>query len=53
MTSIVNEVSTLEAQVVVVIDDYHLISNPDVHRGVEQLIALRPSNLVVVISTRN
>ncbi len=52
VTSIVNEVSTLEAQVVVVIDDYHLISNPDVHRGVEQLIALRPSNLVVVISTR-
>jgi LuxR family maltose regulon positive regulatory protein len=52
VTSIVNEVSTREAQVVVVIDDYHLISNPDVHRGVEQLITLRPSNLVVVISTR-
>ena len=52
VASIVNEVSTLEAQIVVVIDDYHLISNPDVHRCVEQLIALRPPNLVVVISTR-
>lgn len=52
VTSLVNEVSTLQDQVVVVIDDYHLISNPDVHRGVEQLVTLRPTNLVVVISTR-
>ncbi|MFK8023945.1 MAG: LuxR C-terminal-related transcriptional regulator [Ilumatobacter sp.] len=52
VTAIVNEVSTLETQVVVVVDDYHLVSNPTVHRGVEKLVTLRPPNLVVVISTR-
>ncbi|MFK7919999.1 MAG: AAA family ATPase, partial [Ilumatobacter sp.] len=52
VASVVNEVATLENQVVVVVDDYHLVSNPDVHRSVERLITLRPPNLVVVISTR-
>lgn len=52
VTSLVNEVSAIDGDVVVVIDDYHLISNPDVHRGVERLITFRPANLVVVISTR-
>jgi LuxR family maltose regulon positive regulatory protein len=38
--------------VVLVIDDYHLVTNDDVHRSVERLVALRPANLTIVISTR-
>lgn len=37
---------------IVVIDDYHLIDNERVHRGVEHLIDLCPPELTVVISTR-
>ena len=37
---------------VVVIDDYHLIDNPDVHRGVERLLDLCPARLTLVLSTR-
>ena len=34
------------------VDDYHLVTNDDVHRSVEQLISLRPANLTIVVSTR-
>lgn len=49
---VVNEIDAFGRDVGLVIDDYHLISNPDVHRSVERLIALRPPNLLVVLSTR-
>ena len=50
--AVVNEIGRAGNEVVLVIDDYHLVSNPDVHRSVERLLALRPSNLVIVVSTR-
>lgn len=50
--SIVNEVGAVSDEVVLVIDDYHLVTNPDVHHSVERLVSLRPPNLVVVLSTR-
>ncbi len=37
---------------IVVIDDYHLISNTSVHHGVERLIELCPPEVTIVISTR-
>jgi LuxR family transcriptional regulator, maltose regulon positive regulatory protein len=39
-------------RLIVVIDDYHLIDNPSVHRGVEQLVDLCPPELTLVLSTR-
>lgn len=48
----VNAVGAVDDEVVLVIDDYHLVTNPDVHHSVERLISLRPPNLVVVLSTR-
>ncbi len=36
----------------VVIDDYHLVDNASVHRGVERLIELCPTQLTLVIATR-
>ncbi len=50
--AVVNAIGDAGHEVVLVLDDYHLVSNPDVHRSVERLITLRPSNLVVVVSTR-
>ncbi len=50
--AVVNETSAAGDEVVLVIDDYHLITNPDVHHSVEHLATLRPPNLVLVLSTR-
>jgi LuxR family maltose regulon positive regulatory protein len=50
--AVVNEVGAVDGEVVLVIDDYHVVTNPDVHHGVEHLISLKPSNLVLVVSTR-
>ncbi len=50
--AVVNETSAAGEEVVLVIDDYHLITNPDVHHSVERLITLRPPNLILVVSTR-
>lgn len=52
VAAVVNELVEHGDPVVLVLDDYHLIANPDVHRSVERLVSLRPPNLVVVVSTR-
>ncbi len=50
--ALVNEVAALDERLVLVLDDYHLIDVPDVHRGVEQLIELCPPQLTIVVATR-
>jgi LuxR family maltose regulon positive regulatory protein len=50
--AIVNAVVDVSDPLVVVIDDYHLIDNDTVHRGVERLIDLCPAQLTIVVSTR-
>ncbi len=52
VAAIVNEMVTVGCEAVLVLDDYHLVTNPDVHRSVERLVSLRPANLVVVLATR-
>ena len=52
VSSVVNQVAERGDDVVLVVDDYHLVTNDDVHRSVEQLISLRPANLTIVVSTR-
>ena len=37
-------VVSVDGEVVLVIDDYHLICNDDVHGSVERLVSLRPAN---------
>lgn len=49
---IVNALLDESDSLVVVIDDYHLIDNASVHRGVERLIDLCPAQLTVLLSTR-
>ncbi|MET0908480.1 MAG: AAA family ATPase, partial [Ilumatobacteraceae bacterium] len=50
--ALVNEVASLTGRLVVVVDDYHLIDDPDVHRGMERLIDLCPPQLTLVLITR-
>ena len=44
--------SALPGPSVLVVDDYHLISSPAVHEGIEFLIAHMPISLELVLSTR-
>lgn len=50
--ALVNELASSSQRLVVVVDDYHLIDDPDVHRGVERLVDLCPPQLTLVLITR-
>ncbi|MEZ5217758.1 MAG: LuxR C-terminal-related transcriptional regulator [Ilumatobacteraceae bacterium] len=52
VAAVVNTLSGLDGEIVLVIDDYHLVTNEDVHDSVERLLARRPTNCIVVVSTR-
>lgn len=52
VSAMVNEFAELTESLVLVIDDYHLISTAAVHKGVERLIDLCPPTATIVISTR-
>ena len=52
VSTVVNQIAEHGDDLVLVVDDYHLVTNDDVHRSVEQLISLRPANLTIVVSTR-
>lgn len=47
-----NDLTGLGRQVVLVIEDYHAVTNPDVHRAVAYLVERSPPTLQVVLSTR-
>jgi len=50
--ALVNELSASPDRLVIVLDDYHLIDDAAVHRGMERLIDLCPQQLTVVLVTR-
>ncbi|CAN0333691.1 unnamed protein product, partial [Phaeothamnion confervicola] len=50
--ALVNELAALAQRLVVVLDDYHLIDDAQVHRSVERLVDLCPPQLMLVLITR-
>jgi LuxR family maltose regulon positive regulatory protein len=52
VTALVNELADLAQPLIVVVDDYHLIDNASVHRGMERLVDLCPPQVTIVLSTR-
>ena len=50
--ALVNEIESLTQRLIVVLDDYHLIDESEVHRGMERLVDLCPPKLTVVLITR-
>ena len=49
---LVNVLAAAPSPLAVVIDDYHLIDNPDIHVGVERLVELCPDHVSLIIATR-
>lgn len=49
---LVNHLTTSGAPLTLVIDDYHLTSNPAIDHGLEQLIELAPGSFTLVLCTR-
>ena len=50
--ALVNEIESLTDRLIVVLDDYHLIDESEVHRDMERLIDLCPPKLTLVLITR-
>ena len=50
--ALINAVANSDDPLIVVIDDYYLIDNAGVQRGMERLLDLCPAQLTVVVSTR-
>jgi DNA-binding SARP family transcriptional activator len=53
ISMLINELQELSQSVVLVLDDYQVISNPTIHDGVIFLLDHLPGNLHLVISTRS
>lgn len=52
LEALINELAGTETPMVVVLDDYHLITNPAVHETLEYFIDHQPPQLHLVITTR-
>lgn len=53
LAMLVNDLQGLDQPVLLVLDDYQFISNPDIHVGITFLIEHMPDNVHVVIATRS
>jgi len=52
VSALVNALAAVQQRLIVVIDDHHLIVDASVQRGLERLIDLCPSHVLLVIATR-
>lgn len=52
LPSLINDLAALDREIVLVIEDYHVITDPQVHEGLGRLLARMPSTLRLVLSTR-
>ncbi|HEY3437653.1 MAG TPA: LuxR C-terminal-related transcriptional regulator [Actinotalea sp.] len=52
LTTLVNALTGAEGQVWLVLDDYHLVDNPEIGRGLAFLLQHLPPHVHVVLSTR-
>ncbi len=52
LPTVINAVCSIRREVVLVLDDYHLIRNSTIHQVVEFLISHRPENLHLAIGSR-
>ena len=52
VTSLVNDIASLEHSMILVLDDYHVITNQAIHEGMTFLLDHLPPSLHLVIATR-
>ena len=53
VTTLVNELSAIPDELTLVVDDYHLVEAPEVHRSLEFLLDHLPSSLHLVVASRS
>ena len=53
LTTLVNELAAAELDVVLLLDDYHVIDAPAIHEGMAFLLAHQPDRLHLVLATRS
>ena len=53
LTSVVNEISLLPVEILLVLDDYHTIENPDIHQGIAFLLEHGSPQLHLLIASRS
>lgn len=53
LTILLNNLVTLESPVIMVLDDYHLISNEELHEGVSFLLEHLPKHLKLILISRS
>ncbi len=52
LVSLINDLAGLAVPLILVLDDYHLVTNPEIHTGLDFMIDHLPPNLHLVITTR-
>ena len=52
LVSLVNDIAALNEQIIFVLDDYHVITNPDIHHALDFFIDHLPPNFHLVMTTR-
>lgn len=52
LTSLLNEISQSASHIILVLDDFHTISNPEIHRLMAFLLAYQPYQVHLVITSR-
>ena len=53
LPTLLNELADLDAGIVLILDDYHLVTNPVVHQQMAFVIDRMPTTLHVVLATRS
>jgi LuxR family maltose regulon positive regulatory protein len=51
--TLLNDLDTISSQIVLILDDYHLVANPAVHEQMTFFISRMPANLHLVLATRS
>jgi LuxR family maltose regulon positive regulatory protein len=52
LTGLINEIDEFEGSLILILDDYHVITAPDIHDGVAFLLGHQPSQMHLVIAAR-
>jgi len=50
--SLINDISQLDQDLILVLDDYHVIETEEVHAGISYLLEHQPPNLHIILCTR-
>lgn len=52
LTSLLNQIGTHSERIVLILDDYHLITEPSIHEGISFILEHMPANMHLALVTR-